>query len=568
MRGIESERRQLGLGLSLTLVSLLGWTGAALAAVPPSVPSPPPAATAPGAAKPAPAPAPHPTPPNGKWLTDEQGRRYFIDKLSKKEVRFLRLDAHHVRTVWGVDIEVVKEDANYLYYKVYDSEPGETGPVAHPTPSAAALEEIAKAYQVTTPVVDRIRFEDFGAGLPRSGQWRNGFVLVDINHDGHLDIFHSPPRKSARAPVVFLGDGHGHWHPWTGTHFPPAPYDYGDVAVADWLGDGRLGFALGVHLKGILAFTGDGKGGFKPYSKGFGWATAEHPAVFTSRRLVALDVNGDGRPDLVALGEGPRLNTGRGEEAKLGQSEAYGLVAFINGADGTWRPMQISDVRGLFGDDLTVGDFNGDGRKDIAVASGAMGLKELVYLARPEGGFQKVTLEGIRPMSYVTAVAAGDFNHDGRDDLAVGYLSAEGGVSRTAIDIFYSRPDGSWERRVLAAEEGREMVTALATGDLDGDHQTDLVALTGEGKVWVFLGDGKGFFARQEPTTGLEPLDKACSGYRAVLADLDGDGHDEIVADFAGEPSPMYAPDLCNSGGNLRAWHVVPAPAPARKDGN
>ena len=550
------------LGLAVASAGLFWIGGGALAApapVPPSLPPAPVPATSPAKSAPG-AVAARPTPPNGKWLTDEQGRRYFIDKLSKKEVRFLRLDAHHVRTVWGIDIEVEKEDADYLYYKVFDDEALQTGPVAHPKPSADVLAEIAKAYEVSTPVADRVRFADFGAGLPRSGQWRNGFVLVDLDGDGHLDIFHSPPRKSARTPVGFLGDGHGHWHPWTGVRFPPAPYDYGDVTVGDWLGDGHLGFALGVHLKGLMAFAGDGKGGFKPYSKGLDWESPEHPAVFTSRRLATLDVNGDGRPDIVALGEGPRLNTGRGQEAKLGQSEAFGLVAYLNGKDGTWHRTQISDSPGLFGDDLAVGDFNGDGRKDIAATTGAMGEKDLVYLAQPQGGFQKVTLDAIRPRSYVTAIAAGDFDHDGRDDLAIGYLSSEAdGVSRTAIDVFYSRPNGTWERRVLVVQEGREMITALATGDLDGDHQTDLVALTGAGKVWVFLGDGKGFFVRQEPTTGLEPLDKDCRGFRVILADLDGDGRDEMVADFAGEPSPMYAPDICLSGGNLRAWRVAGA---------
>jgi hypothetical protein len=47
------------------------------------------------------------------------------------------------------------------------------------------------------------------------------------------------------------------------------------------------------------------------------------------------------------------------------------------------------------------------------------------------------------------------------------------------------------------------------------------------------------------------------------LADLDGDGKAEIVADFAGESSPMNDPDRCPSGGGIQAWHLAPAPAAA-----
>jgi len=96
------------------------------------------------------------------------------------------------------------------------------------------------------------------------------------------------------------------------------------------------------------------------------------------------------------------------------------------------------------------------------------------------------------------------------------------------------------------------------TGDWDGDGKTDLVALTGNGDTWVFLGDGKGFFTR-ETATGIPPFAGACKGYHVRLADLDGDGKAEIVADFAGEASPMNDPDRCPSGGGIQAWHMAPA---------
>jgi hypothetical protein len=94
-------------------------------------------------------------------------------------------------------------------------------------------------------------------------------------------------------------------------------------------------------------------------------------------------------------------------------------------------------------------------------------------------------------------------------------------------------------------------------GDLDGDGQLDLVALTSAGEVWVFLGDGKGFFTREVP--GIPSYAGGCWGYHVQLADLDRDGKDEIVASFAGESDAMNAPTSCRTGGGIAAWKAVPA---------
>jgi hypothetical protein len=141
-------------------------------------------------------------------------------------------------------------------------------------------------------------------------------------------------------------------------------------------------------------------------------------------------------------------------------------------------------------------------------------------------------------------------------------MSYEGEAWRNGIDVLYAHKDGTWTRRVLAAAEQRVEVSALAHGDLDGDGKLDLVALTGNGGIWVFHGDGKGFFTR-ETATGIPPFVGGCTGYYVRLADLDGDGKAEIVADFAGENSAMFDPDRCPSGGGVQAWRLAPAGAPA-----
>ncbi len=554
------------------LIPALLLAALALAAAPRALraAAPPPTKPVPAAAAPAPAvkddarPASAPVgPPDGKWLKDKDGREYYLDKLSK-DIHFERIDAHRVHTAWGIIIEPVKEDAKYFYFKVY--RPVTLPPAAHPAaPSPDELKKIEASYQVDTPDSHRLKFLPFSNGLPTQGQWRQGFDLADMNEDGHLDIVHSPPRKTAGPPVIFLGDGKGNWRRWREATFPPLPYDYGDAAVGDFNGDGHKDIALGVHLRGLLAMTGDGKGHFKEDYKGLDFVLpgqGRQPG-YSSRTVAVTDWNHDGRADILALGEGPRLNLlGRDNAQVKTNTEAYGVVLYLSQPDGTWlRKDQGTSSREVFGESIVLGDFNGDHRLDFATGSSVMGRRSLVNYGREDGGWNTVDIDLVRPQAYINSIDAVDLNGDGLDDLVVGYLSFENAVWRSGIDILYAHKDGTWTRRGLAAIERRTQITALSHGDLDGDGKTDLVALTATGETWVFLNDGKGWFTR-EAATGIPPYAGGCGGYHVRLADLDGDGKDEIVADFAGENSPVNAPDACPSGGGILAWHSAPAGPP------
>ncbi len=532
-----------------------------------------PAAGAQPAAQEAPAAAVQnegPQPPDGKWLTDKEGRQYFLDKFDKS-MRHRRLDDRTVRTPWGISIEVEKEDEKYFYYKVYRLDPAANADFRPPKPTAEEEKKLEDTYRVETAESQRLSFAPFSKGLPTGGQWRNGFDISDMNGDQHPDIVHGPARKSLGAPSIFLGDGKGNWRRWSEAKYPRLPFDYGDAAAADFNGDGHMDLALGMHLRGVVALLGDGKGNFKDWSKGLDLQVpgqdGNDGSGFSSRTIMALDWNGDGRTDIVALGEGPRLNvTARpsSQAPKMSSSESFGVVVYLNQGDGTWvRKDQGTSSREIFGEDLVAGDFNGDRRQDFATGSSVMGRRTLLNFGREDGAWNVTDVETVRPQSYVRAVNAEDFNGDGADDLAVAYLSFEMATWRSGIDILYGRSDGSFTRRSLAMKEGRSEFSALASGDLDGDGKLDLAALTGKGETWVFLGDGKGFFTR-ETAVGIPQYPGECRGYNIELADLDKDGRDEIVAGFAGEPSALMAPDLCTSGGGLQAWRSVPAAAPAR----
>jgi FG-GAP-like repeat len=521
--------------------------------------SPPPVAVAdadePGDLLVAPAPTPAavapagPQPPDGVWLTDDAGLRYFVDKLAKSGP-FLRLGGDQVRTRWGIDITVDHEDDEFFYYRVYQTQPTTSWEPAGPTPQEIAA--LKASYLPETQPSDALRFVRFDAGLPSSGQWRHGFEIADMNEDGHLDIVHSPARKTLAPPAIFLGDGAGQWRRFRGTSFPRLAYDYGDVAVGDLNGDGHLDLVLAVHLRGLLAIIGDGAGGFKEWGRGldFQVASAGSESGYSSRAVTLADWNGDGRPDILAMGEGPRPSS-----SQTTKGGAHGPVLFVNQGDGLWKRYdQGTDGQQAFGDGIVARDFNADGRPDFATASSAMGNKTLLYLNLEGGRWQPTEIGTMRGGSLVRSIAADDFNGDGRTDLAVGYLAYEAETWRSGLDVYLASPSGTWQRRVLAAEDGRDGVTGLGSGDLNGDGRRDLVASTGAGKYMVFLGKDGGWTRETSPE--LLPYDGGCRGYSVGLADFDEDGKDEFVAAFAGEPSAMYAPTACLSEGGIQVWRV------------
>lgn len=560
-RSISNLLARLAPTLCATLVVLAATpllAQAPSATPPPPVPSPP-AGSAPGVAvTPGTAPdfASELQPPDGKWLVDELGREYFVRKFAKPaEGAFLRKEGNRVRLPGGFTIDIVGEDAEWFMGKVYRTDHITTRFSQKPAPpSEEELAAVAAQYRFDTPETDRVRFAPMAPGLPTSGQWRNGFDIADVNLDGRLDIVHGGIRRELGGkPHIFLGDGKGDFKLWEKASYPNLPYDYGDIAVGDFNKDGKPDLGLAIHLRGLIVLLGDGKGGFVHDAKGLGFEAGPlRPGQahrFSSRALTAVDWDGDGADELLVLAEGPVGSFGaKGGPSRIQQS--YGVAIHKRGADGTWVQLEGGKTHPqLFGDSVVTADFDGDGRPDFAAGSNARGNAAIAHLQSPEGGWAYLWVEGVRPRSFARAVGAGDFDGDGRADLLVGYQSVELGVWRTGVDLLLARPEGTFERRTVYNEPGAKGIFSLASGDIDGDGHLDFVAGAGDGRIFAFLGDGKGGFARED-TADLE-AEPTCRVYDLGLADFDRDGRADLVAAFAGEE--------CPEGGRLAAWRSLPA---------
>jgi hypothetical protein len=484
------------------------------------------------------------------WLIDDQGRHYRIDRLPKS-FPHQRLEGNRLRTVWGITVDLAGEEGDAFLVKVYKPSGG-TGP---PAPRGASDEEkarVAATYRFDLAGSDRLRFEPFDEGLPRSLQWRHGFALADMNGDGKLDIVHGPPRKRPGPPVIFLGDGAGHWRRWREAAFPAQAYDYGNVAVADFNGDGRLDIALGMHLLGVAVLLGDGAGRFTAAGQGMD-PIGPRQAAFASRALAALDWDGDGHVDVLALGEGPRLELRRNPATgAMTSASSMGMVLYRNRGDATWEKRTGTQNGGLFADALAVGRLGPGGRPGLVAASSARGRDDLLFL--PGDPFTVTPLPGVRPGALVRAIAVADFDGDGHDDVAIGYAAYEGERWRSGLDVVLMRPGATAERRAVYVEDGAQGVSALGAGDLDGDRRPDLVALTAHGETLVLPNAGGGTFTRE--AAQLTPRTPGCQGYHVEVRDLDGDGLADIAAAFAGESEGMALATTpgCPGEGSLRAW--------------
>ena len=444
-----------------------------------------------------------------------------------------------------------------------------------------------------------------GPPTAETGDYDFTVTVADVNGDGKLDVVGSSAFTDAEIQFgagafggylvsVLLGDGAGHLS-------GPAMYRVGPdayaLAVADLHGTGRPDVVtIGQTESTASHLANDGNGGFgSPAGEAIGYVNAT-PIYNAPDSVVppqTVDLNGDGKPDVVLMETSPSstypiqiavlLNDGTG---KLSSPVRTPLPPATNGAyliftAAKFRPSAPADLvyvtteggtndvvfmpgngDGTFGAGTTLatvpgpqqivsGDFNADGKLDFALLGTSTPngtVSELdVFLGTGDGTFRHLTPQTFTPLSNLMPeqLLVGDFNHDGEADLLIGYDGNGGWVSSgDDLDLLVGNGDGTFQGpATLMPHFG-----PVAVADLNHDGYLDLIqardpsanitqdALTAAGggylapAIAVYLGGPGGSFS--EPNVYSMPGLQLPSFEPALAADFNGDGNIDVALPF------------------------------------
>jgi hypothetical protein len=334
-----------------------------------------------------------------------------------------------------------------------------------------------------------------------------------------------------------------------GVYYPSAsalltPAQPGAVAIADVNGDGKNDILV-TDEKGsdVLFLQGNGDGTVDDPTVGYAvGGSPQTPAV-------AADFNGDGKADVIVL-DG-NLN--------FAYLQGYGDGSFRSAVNYYAQPV-LAGTGQLFSVGIASGDFNGDGIPDFVIGNGQTGIEVAgitVFLSNPDGSLQPGVRYGsaTAPNYEFQYVAVGDFNGDGKLDIA-----ATDGLSG-GVQIFTGKGDGTFTAGATFATEttGTYKTLGLVAGDFNGDGHPDLAVVNSTGTstdVGILLNDaqGHGSFTLKSNSVLSTPL--STSAQEITAADVNGDKKLDVVVPLSATPasaSGAVAVLLGNGDGTLQA---------------
>lgn len=213
-----------------------------------------------------------------------------------------------------------------------------------------------------------------------------------------------------------------------------------------------------------------------------------------------------------------------------------------------------------FGRGVVAGDFNGDGIDDLAVSEvGGTRLRVLLGVAFEVGNDPLIPffVETVTMPNHGYIMAAGDFDGDGRDEIAVGHQngSVSGATGAGQVFVMNRLPaDGTWEVQSTiraggaypgAPQAGANLGNSLAVGDFDDDGYDDLaIGIRGQivggednaGAVMVVYGAILGVngsraevFDRDSDGLTFTPRENDYYGWALAAGDFDADGDDDLA---------------------------------------
>ncbi|HLW84639.1 MAG TPA: VCBS repeat-containing protein [Candidatus Sulfotelmatobacter sp.] len=226
----------------------------------------------------------------------------------------------------------------------------------------------------------------------------------------------------------------------------------------------------------VTILTGNGDGTLNTTNVGYA------VGGYTRNPAIVTDINGDGLADILLADE----------EFSLTWMAGYGDGTFQAARD-FYAPIPGGGTCG-YGISIASGDFNGDGFTDVVQANGSCGNPTgvTVFLSNPDGSLQPgVTYGSSSRLFYVTVA---DFNGDGKLDIAA---SDNNGV----VDIFFGTGSGTFVEGATYSVSGLGQ-EGIVSADFNGDGFPDLAVVnSSSSNVTVLLNDGAGGFSTNTPIT-------------------------------------------------------------------
>jgi hypothetical protein len=338
-------------------------------------------------------------------------------------------------------------------------------------------------------------------------------AIADFNGDGQPDAV--LPNSNDKNVSILLSDSKGGFNAES-TFATGITSTDTYITINDFNGDGKADFVLSTSYGGsISVLLNDGSGGFSA------------PTVLSSgseetKKLIPSDFNADGKADLFVPGR-----------------SAFESYLLLNDGNGSFKaPAIIEGIHSV----AQAGDFNGDGKLDIVSLyydrASANRAKAILSLGNGSGGFSSqapFALEGFDnsfSTDSIESFSVGDFNGDGRQDLAVEIFSYTPSTSTTprmkasGVSILLNNGSGGFTAKTSFA--AAEFIGSIAVGDFNGDGKTDIATsqvsrenmmLTG---TFVYLNDGSGSFSNP---TKVSPV----LTYNLAASDFNKDGKSDLT---------------------------------------
>ncbi|MFK0175185.1 FG-GAP-like repeat-containing protein [Streptomyces xanthochromogenes] len=283
------------------------------------------------------------------------------------------------------------------------------------------------------------------------------------------------------------------------------------VAIGDLNNDGVLDLVTAIRAEGLGVFLGSGGGSFGAVTKYAAPRTVS--SVFLGSALIR-DVNGDGHMDVIS-------QDSRGNVALVWLGDGSGALGA--GATVQLNPTAGCDTTGdnpcvvRFPTDVAVGDFDEDGKPDLAT-SNANTNNVSALLGSGNGTFGAATQFGLGAGTGPQGIAAADLNGDGHLDLVTSNSSSG------TLSVLLGDGHGGFGT-ASSVPAGVTLPSKLKLVDVNEDGRLDavIVAPGSPGRLAVLLGDGAGGFGTASVLSAGTNLSSAS------VSDLNGDGHTDLV---------------------------------------